>query len=30
VPAYVAMGVLIYFILFFREKKSVSGLRVSA
>lgn len=30
VPAYIAMGVLIYFILFFREKKSVSGLRVSA
>jgi hypothetical protein len=30
VPAYIAMGVLIYFILFFREKKSVSSLRVSA
>jgi MFS family permease len=30
VPAYIALGVLIYFILFFREKKSVSSLQVSA
>jgi nucleoside transporter len=29
VPAYIAMGVLIYFILFFREKKSAAGLQVS-
>jgi hypothetical protein len=29
VPAYIALGVLIYFILFFREKKSVANLRVS-
>ena len=30
VPAYIALGVLIYFILFFREKRSSNGLRVSA
>jgi nucleoside transporter len=30
VPAYIALGVLIYFILFFREKKSVAPLQVTA
>jgi nucleoside transporter len=29
VPAYIALGVLIYFILFFREKKSATSLSVS-
>jgi nucleoside transporter len=29
VPAYIALGVLIYFVLFFREKKSAASLRVS-
>lgn len=30
VPAYIALGVLIYFILFFREKKTAGNLSVSA
>jgi len=30
VPAYIALGVLIYFILFFREKKSGSSMPATA
>jgi MFS family permease len=30
VPAYIALGVLVYFILFFKEKKSAINLQVSA
>ena len=30
VPAYIALGVLVYFILFFREKRSATSLQVSA